>query len=364
MLKIFIVGISKSEGGLWAKTNSKELDFGLNTERRNFKIDVIDLNFCSVGSGGGQPLCLPAPSDISSSSSSMEDSSDIDVLLDSWSKSTEGGQRIRAHEVAHPVPNQEEIASLQWELHSLIQEMVGDESERKVNPLSAHFLKQRDLNSETARQIIVKLELDAETNVSNLREWARRLREDKSWGFALLPRKSTSFNPLGFPPGGMASAMGGKIESRSHHEKRAIIISLWDVEGMMVLTASSLYRSGRNRCFTDKDSAQFTPKRKDVKNESMASLLSTRLLWLPNASNCQIANQQAQGRSCLKRKILLYNKGEKATGPTILLYRPTAGTDLSYVILPGRLLHLSYHGIFLYADTRVGQREAGRKETL
>ncbi|KAL3505651.1 hypothetical protein ACH5RR_031033 [Cinchona calisaya] len=50
------------------------------------------------------------------------------------------------------------------------------------------------------------------------------------WGFALPPRKATSFNPLGFPPGGIGSAMGDKIESRSHHEKRAIVISLWDVE--------------------------------------------------------------------------------------------------------------------------------------
>ncbi|KAL3505652.1 hypothetical protein ACH5RR_031034 [Cinchona calisaya] len=173
---------------------------------------------CSVGSGGGQPLPLPAPSGGSSSSSWMEDSFGIDVLLESWSKSTEGGSTetgtsvnqpeasppanavaprgdeagpsnqpprvvpypYQPDEVAHPAPNQEEVASLQRELHALIQEMVRDESERGVGPLSAQFPEQRELNSETARQIIVQLELDAETNVNNLREWAGRLREDKN----------------------------------------------------------------------------------------------------------------------------------------------------------------------------------------
>lgn len=37
MLKLFIVGISKSEGGLWAKSNSKVLYFSPSTERRDFR---------------------------------------------------------------------------------------------------------------------------------------------------------------------------------------------------------------------------------------------------------------------------------------------------------------------------------------
>jgi hypothetical protein len=40
MLKLFIVGIYKSEGGLWAKSNSKVLDFSPSTERRDFRRGV------------------------------------------------------------------------------------------------------------------------------------------------------------------------------------------------------------------------------------------------------------------------------------------------------------------------------------
>ncbi|KAI3751699.1 hypothetical protein L2E82_22790 [Cichorium intybus] len=37
MLKLLLVGLSKSERGLWAKSNSKVLDFSPSTERRDFR---------------------------------------------------------------------------------------------------------------------------------------------------------------------------------------------------------------------------------------------------------------------------------------------------------------------------------------
>ena len=52
--------------------------------------------------------------------------------------------------------------------------MVREESERGVGPLSAQFPEQRELNSDTAHQIMVELELNTEANVTNLREWAGR----------------------------------------------------------------------------------------------------------------------------------------------------------------------------------------------
>ena len=60
MLKLFIVGISsKSEGGLWAKSNSKVLDFSPSTERRDFRIDVIELD-CKERRGKERLRLLPA----------------------------------------------------------------------------------------------------------------------------------------------------------------------------------------------------------------------------------------------------------------------------------------------------------------
>lgn len=81
---------------------------------------------------------------------------------------------------AHPAPNQEEVAALRMELHSLILERIRSESERGVGPLSTQFPDQRELNSEAAHQIMVELELSTESSVENLREWAERIRGDKS----------------------------------------------------------------------------------------------------------------------------------------------------------------------------------------
>ena len=66
------------------------------------------------------------------------------------------------------------------ELHALIQERIREESERGVGPLSTLFPEQRELNSDTAHHIMAELELSTEITVNNLREWAERIREDKS----------------------------------------------------------------------------------------------------------------------------------------------------------------------------------------
>ncbi|KAL3507058.1 hypothetical protein ACH5RR_032440 [Cinchona calisaya] len=117
---------------------------------------------------GGQPLPLPAPFGESSSSSRMEDSFGIDVLLESWSKSMEGHQRKWARRSIN-----QKLALHQCKLPG------GDEAGPSNQPPTSCPLS-KELNSETARQIIVQLELDAETNVNNLREWVGRLREDKN----------------------------------------------------------------------------------------------------------------------------------------------------------------------------------------
>jgi hypothetical protein len=83
-------------------------------------------------------------------------------------------------EVAHPAPNQEEIAALKRELQGQIQEQIREESERGVGPLSILFPEQRELYSDTAHHIMADLELSTETNVNNLREWVEKLREDKN----------------------------------------------------------------------------------------------------------------------------------------------------------------------------------------
>jgi hypothetical protein len=83
-------------------------------------------------------------------------------------------------EVAHPAPNQEEIAALKRELQGQIQEQIREESERGVGPLSILFPEQRELYSDTSAHIMADLELSTETNVNNLREWVEKLREDKN----------------------------------------------------------------------------------------------------------------------------------------------------------------------------------------
>ncbi|CAK7324947.1 unnamed protein product [Dovyalis caffra] len=83
-------------------------------------------------------------------------------------------------EVAHPVPNQEEVAALRRELHVLIQEQIRAESERGRGPLSTQFPEQREFNSEAAHNLMAQLELSGETDTDSLREWAERIRGDPS----------------------------------------------------------------------------------------------------------------------------------------------------------------------------------------
>jgi len=100
-------------------------------------------------------------------------------------------------EVAHPAPNQEEVAALRREIHDFIKEKLRKESERGVGPLSTLFPEQRELNSRTAHFIMeTDLELSPETNVDTLRECADDLREDPNLLMTLmkayLPEKSES----------------------------------------------------------------------------------------------------------------------------------------------------------------------------
>ena len=64
---------------------------------------VLPFVILTVGSAG-QPFPLPAPSGPSSSASFEEDSFGIDVLLESWSKSTEGGTSVNQPESGRVPP--------------------------------------------------------------------------------------------------------------------------------------------------------------------------------------------------------------------------------------------------------------------
>ena len=79
-------------------------------------------------------------------------------------------------EVAHPVPNQEEVAALRRELHVLIKDRIREESER--GRLSTQFPELREIHSEAAHNLMAQLELSEETDTESLRGWAEKMRED------------------------------------------------------------------------------------------------------------------------------------------------------------------------------------------
>ena len=79
---------------------------------------------------------------------------------------------------AHPAPNEDEIAALKMELHSIIKEEVRAESEKGVGPLSTLFPEQEQVNSDISVHIMEELELSTENNIETLHEWAEKIRGD------------------------------------------------------------------------------------------------------------------------------------------------------------------------------------------
>lgn len=83
-----------------------------------------------------------------------------------------------------PAPAEEahsaEVSELKRELHALITERVREESEKGIGPLTTLFPEQRTLNSEVARHIMRSLEICSENDTDNIREWLRRIKQEKN----------------------------------------------------------------------------------------------------------------------------------------------------------------------------------------
>ena len=82
-------------------------------------------------------------------------------------------------EVMQPAPQPNELERLRNHIHSIIQEQVRKQCDRKHGPIS-HMQNQREINSKSAWNIMNELEIPMETDPRALQNWINRIQTDES----------------------------------------------------------------------------------------------------------------------------------------------------------------------------------------
>ena len=91
-------------------------------------------------------------------------------------------EQPQASQPAQGSPHQQEGEALRNSIHALIFSQVREEAERESGYLSRVLQSQEWLNlySDTARHLMVALEISEETDTNSLHEWASRIRDEKN----------------------------------------------------------------------------------------------------------------------------------------------------------------------------------------
>ena len=161
----------------------------------------------SSGSSGSEPSVTKNNSNVANagpsgtpSSSFEEDSFDLRVLEESSYGTGTSGEGMpvnqrgaippanpleaqpQASQPAQAPPHQQEGEALRNAIHALVFAQVRDEAERRSGYLSRILQSKEwiDLYSDTARHLMVTLEISEETDTSSLQEWADRIRNDQN----------------------------------------------------------------------------------------------------------------------------------------------------------------------------------------